>query len=201
MIKKEGWQTKSVTNLFKAINIKRNIELHRLIYALGIRHVGRTNAKLLADNYISFEKFNNTISHIASLDKDDRRDDQLYIDLYNIDGVGSKIADAIIEYFEHKGNITLLDELSKQLNVKEVNLSAFNSKFTSKRLLFTGTLTLMSRGEAKEKCEKLGIKVVSSISAKTDYLVAGENPGSKLKKASELGVKILSEKEWLELIN
>ncbi len=200
LVKKEGWQIKSVNNLFNAINSKRNIQLHRFIYSLGIRHVGQTTAKLLANNYISFIKFKEKMLQIASIKKSDRALDQSYLDLSNIDGIGKKMADAIIEYFEHQENINILNKLSEELNIIDVDLSSYNSNLSGKRLLFTGTLMLMSRAEAKEKCEILGIKVVSSISSKTDYLVAGKNPGSKLKKAHELGIKVLNEKEWLELI-
>ncbi len=200
LIKKEGWQIKSVNNLFQAINSKRKIELHRFIYALGIRHIGQNTAKLIASNYISFENFKEKMVMIASFDKDIRLNNQTYLDLVNIDGLGQKMADAVIEYFEYKENLNILDQLTKELSISGVVLSSSNSHFSGKSLLFTGTLELMSRAEAKEKCEKLGIKVVSAISAKTDYLVAGESPGSKLKKAHDLGVKVLSEKEWLNLI-
>ena len=200
LIKKEGWQRKSVDNLFNAINFRRKIELNRFIYALGIRHVGRMIAKILADNYVSGQNFRNSLVEISKLNKEQRLNNQKYNDLVNIDGLGSKIIDVIIEFFEYEDNIKLIDELLNEIDVIDVDLSSFSSKLSGKKLLFTGTLKLMSRAEAKEKCERIGIKIISSISVKTDYLVAGENPGSKIKKAQDLGVKILTEEEWVNLI-
>ncbi len=183
LIKKEGWQRKSVDNLFQAINNRRQIELNRFIYSLGIRHVGNMIAKILANNYISADNFKNSLIKIAQLNISDRIDNQEYNDLINIDGLGDKIIQALIEYFSYQDNIDLINNLLNEIEVISVILSKNNSQLSGKKLLFTGTLQLMSRAEAKDKCERLGIKVVSSISSKTDYLVIGENPGSKLKKS------------------
>lgn len=200
LVEKDGWQDKSVKNLFEAINNKRVIELQRFIYAIGIRYIGQTTAKLLANNYVSFENFRTKMVEITSLEKDKKFENQSYIDFINIDGMGEKMAEAVIEYFENSINLNLLDEILKEITILNADLSGFNSEFSGKKLLFTGTLNLMSRAEAKDKCEKLGIKVVGAISSNVDYLIVGENPGSKLKKAQELGVKILNEQEWLEMI-
>lgn len=200
ILSKEGWQEKSVNNLFSAINNKKTIELHRFIYALGIRYIGQTTAKLIANNYLSFSNFRKKILEIIEIAQEQRSENQAYLELVNIDGMGSKMAQALIEYFENNSNVSNIDALTKHLNILQTDLSNFSSKLAGKRFLFTGTLKHLSRAEAKERCEKLGIKVVSSISAKTDYLVAGENPGSKIKKAHDLGIKILSEDEWLAMI-
>ncbi|MDA9231118.1 NAD-dependent DNA ligase LigA, partial [Rickettsiales bacterium] len=201
LIKKEGWQQKSVDNLFQAINNRRQIELNRFIYSLGIRHVGNIIAKILANNYISADNFKNSLIEIAQLNISDRDNNQKYNDLVNIDGLGNKIIQAIIEYFSYQDNVDLINNLLNEIEAISVILPKNNSQLSGKKLLFTGTLQLMSRAEAKDKCERLGVKVISSISSKTDYLVIGEKPGSKLKKAEDLGVKIITEKEWLNLID
>jgi DNA ligase (NAD+) len=191
----EGWGNKSADNLFEAINEKRNVELHRFIYGIGIRFVGEITAKLLANHYHSFE---NLKEKMVKAGKD--KESEEYKDFINIDGVGGKIAEGILDYFRNEKNIKMLDELATELKIQGAEKVKVRSKLSGKTVVFTGTLEKMTRQEAKVKAESLGIKVSSSISSKTDFLVAGAESGSKLKKAEELGVKVLTEDEWLNIL-
>jgi DNA ligase (NAD+) len=197
LYKKENWGEKSINNLFAAINKRRKIDFHRLIYAIGIRHIGQKNSKLLASYFISFDNFVKKLSQMAILDNVE--ESQQYQDLANIDGVGEKIAKSIMQYFSFQKNIDLLQKLSEELNIIDHKIIESDSKYAGKIIVFTGTMEQMSRGEAKDKAEKLGFRVSNSVSKKTDFLVSGENSGSKLTKAKDLGIKILSESDWIEI--
>jgi DNA ligase (NAD+) len=130
---------------------------------------------------------------------DNVEESQQYQDLANIDGVGEKIAKSIMQYFSFQKNIDLLQKLSEELNIIDHKIIESDSKYAGKIIVFTGTMEQMSRGEAKDKAEKLGFRVSNSVSKKTDFLVSGENSGSKLTKAKDLGIKILSESDWIEI--
>ncbi len=196
--KKEGWAEKSVNNLFKAINSKRIIDLNRFIYALGIRYVGENTAKLLANNFNSFNNFKEKI--LAIINAKNHKESQDWLDFKAIDGIGEKMALAIIEYFSDVRNIEAVENLQKELQILDAKINhQSNSKFAGKTIIFTGTLSKMSRAEAKAKAENLGMKVQGAISSKTDFLVVGSEAGSKLKKAQELKITILSEEEWLQM--
>ena len=163
---REGFGEKATQNLFDAINERREITLDRFIYALGVRHIGQGNARLLARSYITLDALRRSLGAAGEAGG------AAYAELLEIDGIGPAVADAITEFFREELNQKMLDDL----------------------------LSEMTRQEMKAKAEGLGAKVSGSISAKTDYLVAGANAGSKLKKASELGVTVLNEQEWLDLI-
>jgi DNA ligase (NAD+) len=198
LIKKEGWGERSANNLFKNINLKRKIELHRFIYALGIRYVGETTSKLLANNFISFRNFKEKMLAISNAKNPDENLD--WQDLIAGDGIGKKMAESIVEYFSESKNLIILEELEKELEIIDAKINnSSNSKFANKTIVFTGTLLKMSRKEAKEIAEKLGFKVQGAISSKTDFLVAGQDAGSKLKKAKELRIVILEEQDWLNM--
>ena len=200
LIKKEGWGEKSTTNLFAAINSKRKIELHRFIYGLGIRYVGENTAKLIANNFSSFKNFKEKILVIANSKNLDFS--QEWQDFIAIDGIGEKMAKAIIEYFSEDKNVLVLEDLEKELEIIDAKINQqSDSKLVGKTIIFTGTLSNMSRAEAKAKAESLGMKVQGSISSKTDFLVFGAEAGSKLKKANELGIKALNEEEWLKILS
>jgi len=200
LIKKEGWGEKSTTNLFAAINSKRKIELHRFIYGLGIRYVGENTAKLIANNFSSFKNFKEKILVIAN--SKDLDFSQEWQDFIAIDGIGEKMAKAIIEYFSEDKNVLVLEDLEKELEIIDAKINQqSDSKLVGKTIIFTGTLRNMSRAEAKAKAESLGMKVQGSISSKTDFLVFGAEAGSKLKKANELGIKALNEEEWLKILS
>ncbi len=182
---KEGWKNKSINNLLAAIAERREVEFPRFLFALGIRHIGLGTAKLLAKNYTSFENLQ------AHMDVEE---------ICQIDGIGGKAAEALVGYFDNDKNSLIISELLEQMNVKDHVIKTLESELTDKKIVFTGSLTKMSRDEAKAQAERLGAKVSSSISTKTDILVAGEGAGSKLKKATELGIKTMTEQEWLELV-
>jgi DNA ligase (NAD+) len=200
LIKKEGWGAKSVSNLFLAINQKRKIGLDRFIYAIGIRYVGIITAKLLAQHFFSFANFKEKILKFISLNSAELENDQDYQELIAIDGIGKKLPLAIIEYFSDYRNLKMIEDLEVELNILPMVVKTTTSKLTGKSIIFTGTLANMSRFEAKKQAEELGMKVVGSISSKTNYIVVGEDAGSKLKKAQELKITILNEEEWLELV-
>lgn len=193
--KKLGWGKKSAENLFLAINQKRKIPLEKFIYAIGIRHVGETTSRLLAQHFISYKDFKN----FMSLNKSATETNQDYQDFIAIDGIGEKMAQAILDYFRDERNSRMVFDLENELQIEDAVAKNSDSKLSGKSIIFTGTLEHMTRAEAKKKAEDLGMKVVGSISTKTDFLVYGSEAGSKLKKAQELGVKILNEEEWLQL--
>ncbi|MCF8466114.1 MAG: NAD-dependent DNA ligase LigA [Sneathiella sp.] len=191
---REGFGEKAASNLFKAINDRRNIPLDRFIYALGIRHIGQGNARLLARNYLTFENLR------SSLSQSGEAAGTAYAELLNIDGIGAAVANAIVEFFNEEKNQQMLDDLLAEITITDFEAPTRDSSIAGKTVVFTGSLELMTRQEMKARAEGLGAKVSGSISAKTDYLVAGAGAGSKLKKATEFGVTILSEQEWLDLI-
>jgi len=184
IVHREKWGEKSAINLIVAINERRNISLERFIYALGIRHVGESTAKLLAKNFKTFTALQCADAEAISA----------------IDGIGMAAAEELVGFFSEEHNKKLLDNLLKEVNVEDFVSNVQASAITDKTIVFTGSLAKLSRDEAKAQAERLGAKVSSSVSKKTDYVVAGEDSGSKLKKANELGVKVLTEDEWLSLI-
>ena len=187
--RKEGWGKKSVDNLFSAINEKRKISLPRFIYALGIRQVGTATALLIAKNYKNFDIFMADMkaketSHIVS-----------------IDGIGASMATDMVEFFQEPHNIEVIEQLLRQIVIEEfVDDSRNDSPISNKTLVFTGTLQKMTRSEAKAKALSLGAKVAGSVSKNTDYVIIGADAGSKAKTAQELGIKIISEEEFLSII-
>jgi DNA ligase (NAD+) len=194
ILEREGWGDKSVENLIAAIDARRHITLDRFIYALGIRQVGEATAKLLARVYHTLDQWR------AAMGAAEDRSSEAYGELTAIDGIGPSMADDILGFFAEPHNREILDRLDQALAIEEVSAPAsIDSPFSGKTVVFTGTLISMGRKEAKTRAEALGAKVAGSVSAKTDYLVAGEKAGSKAKKAAELGVTVLSEDEWKSL--
>ena len=197
LTEREGWGEKSANNLIAAINTRREVSLQRFIFALGIRHVGLETAKLLAKNYKTFENLQLSLTYQKGAD---RGQQEVLNELFLIDGIGEKVAEEIIAFFSTETNQNILSAILAEVTIDEYKSKIKLSSVTDKIVVFTGSLAKMTRDEAKATAESLGAKVASSVSKKTDYVVAGEDAGSKLKKATELGVKILSEDEWLELI-
>ncbi|MCW2307024.1 NAD-dependent DNA ligase LigA [Rhodobium gokarnense] len=192
---REGWGPKSVDNLFAAIDERRSIDLYRFIYGLGIRHVGETTAKLLARSYGSFAAFREAME--AATD----RENEAWADLNNIDGIGEVVADAIVEFFAEEHNREAIDALLAEVTPQEAEtIAADGSPVAGKTVVFTGSLERMTRDEAKAMAERFGAKVSGSVSKKTDLLVAGPGAGSKLTKAKDLGVEVIDEDGWFDLV-
>jgi DNA ligase (NAD+) len=197
----EGYGETSVRNLFAAIDARRTIELHRLIFALGIRHVGEGNAKLLARHYGTLDAFLDAMRAAADAQTDEGNTSEAYQDLDNIAGIGDVVAAAVVEFFAETRNRKALDALRAELTeVLPAEKAKTDSPIAGKTVVFTGSLSKFTREEAKAAAERLGAKVAGSVSKKTDYVVAGEDAGSKLTKARDLGVTVLTEDEWLMLI-
>ncbi|WP_417833529.1 NAD-dependent DNA ligase LigA [Thalassospira xiamenensis] len=193
--KLEGWGDKSAEKLFASINERRTVPLDRFIYALGIRQIGQATAKLLARHYGSITEWRAAMNDAGTPDSDALRD------LINIDQIGPSVAHDLIEFMAEEHNRDVLDDLQAVLTIEDVEApQVTDSPVSGKTVVFTGKLELFSRNEAKVKAESLGAKVAGSVSAKTDFLVAGPGAGSKLKKAEELGVTVLDEQGWLDLI-
>jgi DNA ligase (NAD+) len=197
---REGFGETSVRNLFAAIDARRSIELHRLIYALGIRHVGEGNAKLLARHYGTIDAFRDAMLAAAKGRSEEGNSSEAYQDLNDISGIGDIVADAVVEFFAEPRNVKALDALLAEIEVRPAEQPRKSSPVSGKTVVFTGSLTKFTRDEAKAVAERLGAKVAGSVSKKTDYVVAGEDAGSKLTKARELEVNVLTEDDWLRLI-
>ena len=195
LAKREGWGETSAKKLFAAIEARRNVRLDRFIYALGIRHVGETTARLLARNYGTADAFLAAMRE-AGVD----REGDAFAALDNIEGIGPAVAVAIADFFAETHNIEVVEDLLKEVTPAPLEKVEHGSPVSGKTVVFTGTLERMTRSEAKARAERLGAKVAGSVSKNTDYVVAGPGAGSKLKNAKDLGVKVLSEEEWLKLI-
>ena len=193
LAEREGWGDTSVKKLFDAIDARRKIAMNRFIYALGIRHVGETNAMRLARHYHS-------IGALRKAALAAKPESEAYAELNAINGIGAVVVDAIVEFFKEKHNLKALDALLKEVEVEPVAAVKSDSPVSRKTVVFTGALEKMSRDEAKAMAERLGAKVAGSVSKKTDYLVAGPGAGSKLAEAKKHGVKVLSEEEWFALV-
>jgi DNA ligase (NAD+) len=191
----EGWGELRFANLMQAIEARRKVTLPRFIFALGIRQVGEATARLLAKQYGSLKAWRQAMEAAA------RGDAEALADLDNVEGIGPSMAKDIVDFFAEKHNRAALDELEKEIEVEDFRApSAAGSPVAGKTVVFTGTLESMGRNEAKARAEALGAKVAGSVSKKTDCVVVGADAGSKAAKAKELGVKMLSEAEWLKLI-
>jgi DNA ligase (NAD+) len=195
MKNREGWGERSAENLFRAIDERRAIPLDRLIFALGIRHAGETAARLVARHYGSWARFDAAMT--AARDHAGPEWDELN----DINGVGATLAGSLVDFFHEAANRAAVDRLVAELSIGDVAApAATDSPIAGKTVVFTGTLEKMTRAEAKARAEALGAKVAGSVSAKTDYVVAGPGAGSKEKKAQELGLTVLSEEDWLALV-
>ena len=201
--KREGWGDKSVDNVLAAIEEKRSIGLDKAIYALGIRQVGQATARLLAINYGTLDAWRAAMLKAGeeSLEPDEAEPNDALADLLNIDQIGVSVANDLIGFFADDQNREIVADLEAELNIQAFQApAASDSPVAGKIVVFTGTLTTMGRSEAKARAESLGAKVAGSVSKKTDYVVVGADAGSKADKAEALGVKILSEEEWVAFI-
>ncbi|WP_439522660.1 NAD-dependent DNA ligase LigA [Marivita sp.] len=192
---REGWGEKSAQNLFDAIDEKRAIPLGRLIFSLGIRHVGEVVANLLARSYGTWDGFEHAID--ASQDPDS----EAWQGLIGIDGIGKVVANSLVSSFAQEAERASINRLVAHLTVQDAERPQTDgSPVAGKTVVFTGTLERMTRAEAKARAESLGAKVSGSVSARTDLLVAGPGAGSKETKARDLGVQIIDEDGWFNLI-
>ena len=191
---REGYGETSVRNLFAAIAARRNVALHRLIFALGIRHVGETTGKLLARHFRSMEALRDTAVAAAEPGS------AALAELTAIDGIGPVVAESIVDFFGEPHNREVLAELLQHVTPEPPEQVASESPVAGKTVVFTGSLEKMTREEAKAMAERLGAKVASSVSKKTDLVVAGPGAGSKLAAAQALGIQTLDEDGWLALV-
>lgn len=192
---KDGWGTTSVEKLFAAINERRDISLERFIFALGIPQVGQTTARLLAQHYGTFEKLREAVESITD------ETSPAYAEIINIESIGKAVAQELIGFFTEDHNRTVLDALLAEVTPREAEkVQAEGSPIAGKTVVFTGTLETISRNEAKARALSLGAKVAGSVSAKTDIVVAGPGAGSKLKKAEELGLTVMTEEEFFGML-
>ena len=191
----EGWGKLSVENLKKAINKSKNINLDRLIYSIGIRHIGQENAKILAAFFVSINKFSQL------MDKKQRY--EILKNLIELDGIGMTQIKSIDNFFSIEKNNKILINLIRELNIANQAINNASGRFSNKKLMFTGGFQQMSRSEAKSIAENNGGKVLGSISKKLDFLVVGNSKPTKRKvdQAKELKIKIITEKEWYKILN
>jgi DNA ligase (NAD+) len=190
----EGYGETSVRNLFNSIEARREISLERFIYALGIRHVGETTAVALARGYGSWHAFHEACLKLA---KDDIEAKQ---DMDALDQIGDTVIESLRDYFAEAHNRRRIERLAALVRIRNAEKPRSDSAVAGKTVVFTGTLEMMTRDEAKASAERLGAKVSGSVSKKTDYVVAGPGAGSKLAEAKKLGVTVLTESEWAKLI-
>jgi len=192
---RDGFGKTSAANLFAAIDERRNIALNRVIFALGIRHVGESSAQTLAIHYGTWVAF------AVAMDSATIGEGLAWDDLLSVDGVGSVMATSVITTMQNPEERASINALADELNIQDVAAAdTADSPVAGKTVVFTGTLEKMTRAEAKSRAEALGAKVSGSVSAKTDLLVAGPGAGSKAKKAADLGIETLDEDGWLDLI-
>jgi len=190
----EGFGETSVRNLFRAIEARREIPLERFLYALGIRHVGETTARVLARAYGSWDAFLQACERLVAADADVREE------LDAIDQIGDTVIEGLASYFGEEHNRRIVQRLTAQVCIIDAERPVRHSAVAGKTVVFTGALEKMTREEAKARAERLGAKTAGSVSKNTDYVVAGPGAGSKLAKAKELGVQVLSEDDWLKLV-
>jgi DNA ligase (NAD+) len=193
--KREGWGEASVANLFAAIEARRKISLDRFMFALGIRHVGETTARVLARSYGSAQALRDQMKLAAASPENEAR-----AELTAIDGIGDVVAEALIQFFDEPHNVEIFDALLKEVEPVALAAVAASSPVSGKTVVFTGALERMTREEAKAMAERLGAKVSGSVSKKTDLLVAGPGAGSKLKEAEKHGVEVIDEAAWFVLV-
>ena len=194
LLEEEGYGETSVRNLFDAIEQRRAIPLDRFIFALGMRHVGETTARALARGYGSWKAFHDACLKIA------KGDEEAIAEMDALDQIGDTVIESIKDYFGESHNKGIVERLTKQVDILDVEQPKTDSKIAGKTVVFTGSLEKMTREEAKAQAERLGAKASGSVSKKTDFVVAGPGAGSKLNEAKKLGVQVLSEDEWLKLV-
>ncbi len=200
LLEREGWGEQSVDNLLAAIEERRRVPFDRFLYALGIRHIGEGNARLLAKHYGSLDALREAVVSAAS------REGEAWDALIGIDGMGTGRGEDLVAFFSDPRSGKIVEALAEEVTVEDAAGVSFSNGddgasggLAGKTVVFTGTLAALGRREAKARAVQIGMRVVGSVSAKTDFVVAGEAAGSKKRRAEELGVRVLTEDEWLEL--
>lgn len=191
---REGMGETSARNLFEAINARRTISLERLIFSLGVRHVGEQTGRTLAKGYGTWDAFWAAVQAMAS------GDEAAAAEMNAMDQIGPTVIETLTRYFAESHNRAAVERLVAQLTVLEAEKPKTDTAVAGKTIVFTGSLEKMTRDEAKAQAESLGAKVASSVSKKTDLVVAGPGAGSKLKTATDLGIQVMTEDEWLALV-
>jgi DNA ligase (NAD+) len=189
-----NWGLKSVKNLLQNIEKAKNVNLSRFIYSLGIHNIGEVNAELIAEECVSAQNFYQQMCKLAL------NDSQIYERFNNLNNIGEKILSNIINFFNIQENRNMIDRLIHILNISNYVKRSISTHLTGKIIVFTGSLSSMSRAEAKELAEAAGAKVASAISSSTNFVILGEGAGNKLAKAKQFNVKIINEDEWSKLI-
>jgi DNA ligase (NAD+) len=194
LIGREGWQDKSVDNLLASIEAKRSPDAARLLFGLGIRHVGAVTARDLLKHFHTLPALRETAERAHA------GDTEAAGELTAIDGVGPVVVEALGDFFHEEHNRTVWEDLLGELDVPRYEVETKASAVSGKTVVFTGKLETMSRDEAKAQAERLGAKAAGSVSPKTDLVIAGPGAGSKLKKAAELGIDVIDEAAWAEIV-
>ena len=197
----DGFGAVSVKKLFDAIDARREVETSRFVHALGIRHIGETNAKRLARHFVSFEALRKIATEADVPEGKGDKGNAAWQELNEVNGIGTVVAEALVEFFNEEHNREVVDALLKEVTpADEEQVGGEGSPFNGKTIVFTGSLERMSRDEAKAMAERLGAKTAGSVSKKTDLVVAGPGAGSKLKQATELGIEVIDEDEWFKRV-
>ena len=189
LLEREGWKEKSVDNLLAAIEAKREPDGPRFLFGLGIRHVGIVTARDLLNCFGTIEELRRAAMS-----------EEAAAELSSVEGVGPVVAEALVDFFHEPHNREALDDLLSEVHPNRFVSDARQTEWSGKTIVFTGSLETMSRDEAKAQAERLGARAAGSVSAKTDLVVAGPGAGSKLKKAAELGIRVIGEEEWAKIV-
>ena len=189
ILEREGWKEKSVDNLLAAIEAKRSPDAARLLFGLGIRHVGAVTARDLLKRFVTLEALREVV-----------RGDEAQAELNAIDGIGPAVAEALGDFLHEPHNLAVWEDLLREVSPPAYIVETRASAVAGKTVVFTGKLETMSRDEAKAQAERLGAKSAGSVSAKTDLVVAGPGAGSKLKQAAALGIAVIDEAAWAEIV-
>jgi DNA ligase (NAD+) len=193
IVGREGWKDKSVDNLLAAIEAKRQPDAARLLFGLGIRHVGAVTARDLLKRFVTLPALR------AVAERAHGGDEEAKGELLGIDGVGPVVVEALGDFFHEAHNTAVWDDLLSEVSPPDFIVETRASAVAGKSVVFTGKLETMSRDEAKAQAEALGARAAGSVSPKTDLVVAGPGAGSKLKKAAELGIEVIDEAAWAEI--
>ncbi len=222
ILEREGWKEKSVDNLLAAIEAKRSPDAARLLFGLGIRHVGAVTARDLLKRFVTLERLREVsqkahqpqapfvssevetpargISTSLDANGGGLSGDEARAELLSIDGIGPAVVEALGDFFHEPHNVAVWEDLLSEVTPPPYVVETKDSPVAGKTVVFTGALETMSRDEAKAQAEKLGARAAGSVSAKTDLVVAGPGAGSKLKKAQELGIEVINEAAWAEIV-